>query len=51
MNGDKYEGMWKNGKAHGQGIYFKSQTNDHYEGMWRNHLKHGQGVEILADGR
>jgi len=44
-----YDGMWKDGKMHGRGIYtfFNGAT---YEGSWRNGLRHGRGTLLFSDG-
>lgn len=42
-NGDVYEGWWKNGKRHGDGIYIGSGGKWKYIGGWQNGKKHGQG--------
>jgi len=49
MNGDIYEGKFKNNHFGGFGIY-KDSTGVTYEGEWLNNQKHGKGVEIWPDG-
>ncbi|SMN01183.1 putative phosphatidylinositol-4-phosphate 5-kinase [uncultured Candidatus Thioglobus sp.] len=44
-----FEGNWKNGKRHGQGVYAWA-SGDRYEGNWKNDKKHGQGVFTWASG-
>lgn len=41
-NGDKYTGMYKNGKPDGPGIYTWS-NGSYYEGEFKNGLKEGKG--------
>lgn len=43
-NGDVYWGDWKDGKAHGEGV-FCDNKGSLYEGQWENDLQHGNGVE------
>lgn len=49
QNGDKYEGDWKDGQKHGQGVY-TWKNGDRYEGGWKNGKAHGKGVFTRADG-
>lgn len=44
-NGDVYQGEWKDGKAHGYGV-FVDLDGSMYEGQWKNDLQHGKGKEI-----
>lgn len=39
-NGDIYDGIWKDDKAHGFGIFLDG-TNAKYEGFWENDLQSG----------
>ena len=48
-NSARYEGEWKDGKAHGEGEY-RNAKGDHYIGEFLNDLRHGEGEEKLADG-
>ena len=52
LNGDIYEGEWKNGFYHGYGrmIYGKNHEVDYYMGHWKTGRKHGIGLQILKDG-
>ena len=36
FKGDKYVGQWKNGKAHGQGIRYRSDGSVFQEGIFEN---------------
>lgn len=48
-NGSTYDGEWKDGKQHGQGIntWVDGST---YDGEWQNGQRHGKGVLTTADG-
>ena len=47
VNGEIYEGQWRDGLHHGIGKL--TQTNgDHYEGGWRFGKKHGKGTDYYA---
>ena len=39
-NGDVYQGLWRDGKAHGFGI-FVDQQGSMYSGEWANDMYHG----------
>lgn len=43
MNGDKYEGNWRNGMRYGEGIYFY-YNGDKYQGFWIDDRKEGKGT-------
>jgi len=47
VDGDKYEGEFKDGKKHGQGIFTYSD-GDMYEGKFKDGLRHGQGTMIFT---
>ena len=53
QNKKYYEGEWKNGHAHGIGIYIFPEREEliKYAGQWKNGLKHGQGTLFFLDGR
>ena len=44
MDGDYYEGDWKDDKACGKGVYFHT-NGAKYDGEWVDDLQHGFGVE------
>lgn len=45
-NGSKmYEGDFKHGLYHGEGIYFNDKNTKIYEGEWQNDKFHGFGIE------
>ena len=46
----RYEGDWRNDKAHGHGVN-TSAGGGRYEGNWRNGEGHGHGVYTHTDGR
>ena len=49
VNGDKYEGEWKNGKANGQGTKTWA-SGGKYKGEWKFAKQHGQGTETWPEG-
>mmetsp|Transcript_19379 Transcript_19379/g.33030 ORF Transcript_19379/g.33030 Transcript_19379/m.33030 type:complete len:268 (+) Transcript_19379:48-851(+) len=44
-----YEGEWKNGLRHGEGMY-KWTDGSSYSGQWKDDKKHGVGVKKWPDG-
>ena len=46
----RYEGEFKDGKYHGQGVFTWSD-GARYEGEWKDGNRHGQGVYTDDDGR
>ena len=48
-NGNKYEGEYLNGKAHGYGVYLYV-LGDRYVGQWIDGLQEGLGIEYSKDG-
>ena len=49
INGDKYDGEWKNNMMHGQGV-FEHNKGDIYNGTWKNNKKSGYGVYTYSNG-
>jgi len=49
VNGDMYEGDWKDGNRDGNG-YYVSVIGWYYEGGWKDNKKHGQGKYESKDG-
>ena len=49
MNGDVYDGEFKDGKRHGHGVYTWSYGGV-YDGEWKDGKQHGQGVKTWVDG-
>ena len=49
QDGTIYEGEWKDGKMHGQGV-FRYASGNVYEGEWKDNKRHGQVVYRYADG-
>jgi hypothetical protein len=47
---DVYDGEFKNGKYHGNGVYSKANNKDKYLGNYRNGKKHGIG-QLFIDNR
>ncbi len=45
VDGDIYDGEWKDDKANGYGVYIHAKTGARYEGYWENDMQHGSGVE------
>jgi len=41
---DRYEGEWKNGQRHGQGVCSYSSPTATYKGEWKDDMYHGQGT-------
>jgi len=57
QNGDKYEGMWKGDKRHGQGTYWRLEKESgggklrrEYTGDWFEDRKHGRGTLFYKSG-
>jgi len=48
-SGNRYEGQWKDGKMHGQGV-FEFVNGNRYEGQFKDGKRNGQGVYEYADG-
>ena len=46
----RIEGEFRDGKAHGQGVYTGGQAGDYYKGEWRDGHFHGQGERWLPTG-
>lgn len=46
----RIEGEFRDGKAHGQGVYTGGQAGDRYEGEFREGYFHGQGVRSHPSG-
>ena len=42
-DGSKYDGMWENDMANGQGTLYHAD-GDIYEGLWLNDKAHGHGT-------
>ena len=36
LDGEKYEGDWRNGKYHGQGTYTSSKDGEKFVGEWKD---------------
>ncbi len=50
-NGNKrYEGNWKEGKAHGKGIRYYENGNKYFEGDFKNGEANGKGIKFNEKG-
>jgi len=49
VNGDSYDGEWKEGKREGRGIY-EFANGDSYDGEWKEDKPEGRGIQRWADG-
>ena len=50
-SGDIYHGDWKDGKAHGKGVYVSKESGTLYDGDWVQDEQHGFGVEMFKHGQ
>ena len=50
LNGDTYEGQYKEDKKHGFGTY-RWSNGSVYEGSFKNDLKHGDGTIKYSNGK
>merc|ERR1719353_213263 len=48
-DGARYEGLWKDGSRHGQGLQFWT-GGDIYAGQWQKDAPHGKGRMFYASG-
>jgi hypothetical protein len=48
-DGSRYEGYWRNNRAHGKGRLIHSD-GDIYEGQWKDDKAHGFGKYVHVDG-
>lgn len=49
VNGDRYEGEWRNGRMHGKGVKVMA-NGDVYNGTWENDKAEGNGVKVRHRG-
>jgi len=49
IDGDKYDGNWKNSLYHGYGK-MEFSTGEYYDGYWKNGLQHGKGTYKYISG-
>lgn len=49
VNGDRYEGEWRNGRMHGKGVKVMA-NGDVYNGTWENDKAEGNGVKVRKRG-
>lgn len=49
--GGRYEGQWKNGFKHGEGISYYKNGKIQYEGQWEGGEPHGQGKVYNSNGK
>ena len=45
LSGNQYEGMWKNAKMQGEGVFLNASVQGRYEGFFANNQKQGYGKE------
>lgn len=50
MNGNVYEGKWRNDKKNGLGKYYFFAMDEYYEGEFQNNMKHGFGKYTFSNG-
>jgi len=50
QNLDVYEGEWRDGLRHGQGILYDANGNMRYEGEWQHGRRHGKGTSYHENG-
>lgn len=50
MNGEEYDGDWKDGFKSGKGIW-KSNKGDQYVGDWVKGKAEGNGVHVWSNGK
>ena len=50
LNGDKYDGEWKDGKMHGKGVYTYI-NGDQYEGEYSDNVINGSGNNLKRSRR
>ena len=48
VNGDRYEGDFRNELREGKGIMYY-YDGEKYEGDWRNGIKHGKGIYYFKE--
>lgn len=48
-DGAKYEGKWRNNKAHGKGKFWHAD-GDVFDGEWKEDKAHGRGVYVHVNG-
>ncbi|KAG5496010.1 hypothetical protein JIQ42_02895 [Leishmania sp. Namibia] len=49
-SGATYDGVFRDGRMEGYGVYAYAKTGDVYKGEWKADLKHGHGCYIFANG-
>ena len=50
-DGNRYEGMYKEGRKHGEGTYYFADDIMIYKGEWQNGRIEGYGICTWKDGR
>ena len=45
----RYEGMWKQNRMHGRGVYLWKDGKK-YDGEWMNGMRSGSGITIMPNG-
>ena len=51
VNGNTYEGDWRDGLMHGNGIFRWKNTGAEYDGGYEKGKKHGMGNFKYPDGK
>lgn len=50
LNGNTFEGEWREDRKEGRGVYTYTTTGEKYEGEWRNGERNGKGNYYYAYG-
>lgn len=50
VNGNFYQGEWRDDKKDGRGIYQYNITGEKYEGEWKGGERHGKGIYYFSFG-
>jgi len=50
VNGNFYQGEWRDDKKDGRGVYSYNTTGEKYEGEWKTGERNGRGIYYFAFG-